>query len=638
MRKAPSVSAGAACLRGVRLNGGIALGERLVTMGAAAGDPGRNCTGCDRPLSRYNTGSCCQACVSAGRKSYPVGQVNETLVDGARLAQLRRDHGWTQDLLAGRAGLSTDLVKKLERGVKRSARLSTLTALAQTLDVPVSVLLSGGAVAEPRPGAARQPVQDREATQVGEPARPTLLRALITERHWQRFPTFEARFRRAARELAELDGDPDLAKLTVSSRQWERWYSGNLKTEPHPDACRVLEHMFGYPVQQLLAARDSGGQHADDHHAEGREHSLARSLPGSGQVIPVGRDAAGELMAAEDRRLVERLRRTFLAGGLAALTLPALGLDELRHIAAAVVNARRYADGEIVDYCRRQLDDCAVNDGSRGPRQSLPIALGLIAAIENMATDAKPGTRRELLRVGAYASEFAGWLYRDISVPELANYWRDRAIEWSQVSGDTMMQGYVLLKKSQAVWDERDALRMLTLAEAAQEGPWRLPAHVRAEAAQQQARGHAMLNGNLALIESKLSEARSLLAQDRAGADGRAKEVAPHYDEALFGLQMAICYCEARQPERALELYDRWLSPEMFSRRDYAYFLSLKGSAYAVAGEPDNAAIAGLQAFPLARETESVRTVRELIRLAVQLEDCRDHESVQELRRSVLVA
>src|SRR6266567_2735311 len=250
----------------------------------------------------------------------------------------------------------------------------------------------------------------------------------------------------------------------------------------------------------------------------------------------------------EDDELVERLRRTFLAGGLAALALPALGLHELRHIAAAVDNARRYADTEIVEYCKRQLEDCAVSDGRRGPRQSLPIALGLIAAIEKMATDAKPGTRHELLRVGAYASEFAGWLYRDIAAPELANYWRDRAMEWAQVSGDTPMQGYVLLKKSQAVWDKRDALRMLTLAEAAQEGPWRLPARVRAEAEQQQARGHAMLSGDLATVESKLSEARSLLDQDRTDAGTPATDIAAHYDEALFGLQVAICYCEAGQP------------------------------------------------------------------------------------------
>lgn len=605
-----------------------------------AGDTGRNCAGCGRPLSRYNTGPCCQACVSAGRSSKPArsGKAGETLVDGARLAQVRREHGWTQELLAGRAGLSAELVKKLEQGAKCSARLSTLAALARALSIPVSALLSDNSAGERAAATARPADPTGQPVMPAEPGRPTLLRTLIAERHWQNFRAFEAQFRRAARELSERERDPDLAKLTVSSRQWERWYSGNVKTEPYPDACRVLEHMFGYPVQQLLAIAETGGKQPGEHSAGSREYGLAGSLPGSMPEIRGQRDVARELTAAEDRHLVERLRRTFLAGGLAALTLPALGLDELRHIAAAVVNAQRYADTEIVDYCKQQLEDCAVNDGRRGPRQSLPIALGLIAAIERMATDAKPGTRRELLRVGADASEFAGWLYRDICVPELANYWRDRAIEWSQVSGDTTMQGYVLLKKSQAVWDERDALRMLTLAEAAQEGPWRLPARVRAEAAQQQARGHAMLDGNLALIESKLSEARSLLAQDRAGSDGQTTRVAAHYDGALFGLQVAICYCEAKQPERALELYDRWLSPETFSRRDYAYFLSLKGSAYAVANEPDKAAIAGLQAFPLARETESVRTVQELIRLAVQLEKWRDQESVHELRKSVLVA
>jgi transcriptional regulator with XRE-family HTH domain len=337
-----------------------------------------------------------------------------------------------------------------------------------------------------------------------------------------------------------------------------------------------------------------------------------------------------------DMESVERLRRTFRAGGLAALTLPALGLDELRHIAAAVLNSRRYADNEVVGYCRQQLDDCAADDGRRGPRHALPIALGLIAAIEQMAVDAKPGVRRELLKVGACASEFAGWLYRDVSMPELANYWRDRAIEWAQVSGDMTMQGYVLLKKSQAAWDQRDALRMLTLAEAAQEGPWRLPARVQAEAAQQQARGHAMLDGNLALVEPKLDEARSLLAQDRATTNSQA-DIAAHYDEALFGIQVAICYYEAKQPERALELYDRWLSPDMFSHRDYGYFLSLKGAALATANQPDAAARAGMDALSFARETESARTVQEVTRLATQLGEWKDRESVRDLRQVLFV-
>lgn len=82
---------------------------------------------------------------------------------------------------------------------------------------------------------------------------PTLLRVLIIERHWQKFGTFEAQFRRAGRELAEQAGEPDIATVTVPPRQFERWYAGKVKTVPYPDSCRVLEHLFGHPVRRLLA-------------------------------------------------------------------------------------------------------------------------------------------------------------------------------------------------------------------------------------------------------------------------------------------------------------------------------------------------------------------------------------------------
>jgi tetratricopeptide (TPR) repeat protein len=446
--------------------------------------------------------------------------------------------------------------------------------------------------------------------------------------------------------------------------EYERWPGHGPKPagrRPNPYLLAVLAAVYDCAVTDLIDLPDR--QHlppadllildkytqapAKDARRPGRDDPLA--LAGSPpQLVPHASNATPSpelaespprwdaLEVPEAERLTEQLRRTFLAGGLAALTLPALGLDELKHIAAAVIDARRYADSDIAGYFRRQLDSCAVNDGRSGPRQSLPIVLGLIAVIEKMAAESKPAARRDLFRVGAYASEFAGWLYRDVCVPERANYWRDRATEWAQVSGDAAMQGYVLLKKSQAAWDERDGLRMLTLAEAAQDGPWRLPARVRAEAEQQQARGHAMLSGDLALVESKLSAARSLLDQDRTATGTPATEIAAHYDEALFGLQVAICYCEAGQPEPSLELYDRWLSRETFSRRDYGYFLALKGAAHAMAGEPDNAAAAGMDAFSLARQTESVRTAKEVTRLAIQLDRWSGRDSVHDLRNAVL--
>ncbi|MGI8335717.1 helix-turn-helix domain-containing protein [Actinomadura scrupuli] len=337
--------------------------------------------------------------------------------------------------------------------------------------------------------------------------------------------------------------------------------------------------------------------------------------------------ADGEWMGEGDVR-----RRMFLAGGLAAATLPAIGVEGLRHIAAALEDAHRYADGSVVGHFRQQLDACAAEDRAYGPKRTLPAVLGVVAAIEHTTRHAKTAVRPELLRLGARGAEFAGWLYRDITMPELANYWRDRAVEYAQAAGDLPMQGYVLLKKSQSAWDERDGLRMLTLAQAAQQGPWQLPARVRAEAVQQEARGHAMLTGDWALVEPKLDEARTLLETSTPGVDGPGT----HYGEALFTIQTAICFGEAGKPQQAVALYDQALSGNTFSRRDRGYFLSLQGKAYAAAHSPDDAARAGLDALALARETDSARTMQELARLVRALRPWQAHSRVRSLRDAVL--
>ena len=191
-----------------------------------------------------------------------------------------------------------------------------------------------------------------------------------------------------------------------------------------------------------------------------------------------------------------------------AEALPVLNPDQMQHIVAALENARRYADSTVAGYFRDQLATYAVSDGMRGPKETLPLVLAIIAAAVHAAREARPSVRRELLAVGARSAEFAGWLYRDSAALRLAGYWHDRAVEWAQMAGEPALQGYVLLKKSQAAWDERDAPRMLMLARAARHGPWVLPPWVQAEAIQQEARAEAMLGADITTIAASLDEAR----------------------------------------------------------------------------------------------------------------------------------
>ncbi len=168
-------------------------------------------------------------------------------------------------------------------------------------------------------------------------------------------------------------------------------------------------------------------------------------------------------------------RRSLLLHGVAATTLPGLNADEAEHIAKALKNARRYSDAEIVASFKRQLDACKADDGMLGSHRTLPTVLGMLGAIKVTAQDAKPEVRRALFAVGARGAEFAGWLCRDLHDQDRATFWHDRATEWAQLSGDLPMQGYVLLKKAQTAYDDRDAVNVLGFAEAAQSGPCRLP-------------------------------------------------------------------------------------------------------------------------------------------------------------------
>lgn len=394
-----------------------------------------------------------------------------------------------------------------------------------------------------------------------------------------------------------------------------RWLRGEVRPTIWMDLlCRVFrchQSQLGWPPQGNETAVD----HTPSELAQAPNSAMASMAPMPSQLTSMS----------------PLERRAFLLGG-AALALPTITLDDLKHIAAALHDAPRYADGAVVAHYHQQLLDFASKDGAAGARKALPRVLGMIGAIEQTARQARPSVRRELLSVAAQSAEFAGWLYRDIGVPAMAAYWRDRAIEWAQEAGDSAMQGYVLLKKSQAAWDERDATRMLTLAQAVQDGPWRLSARVRAEAAQQEARAYAMLGADMDFVERKLDAGRNLLSKGHADED----ELSWHYTSAVFAMQAALCYCEAGRPKVAVELYNAELSERAFSRRDYGYFMSLKCGALAAMGEPDEACSTGLTALAIATATHSERTVRELVNLLQRLSPWSTRPSVQALRDAVL--
>src|SRR4051794_2060748 len=66
--------------------------------------------------------------------------MHDGITIGDRLKSIREDHALTQEELAVRAGLSRDIIAKLEQNRRLTARLTTLVKLANALDVDLSHL------------------------------------------------------------------------------------------------------------------------------------------------------------------------------------------------------------------------------------------------------------------------------------------------------------------------------------------------------------------------------------------------------------------------------------------------------------------------------------------------------------------
>jgi hypothetical protein len=198
------------------------------------------------------------------------------------------------------------------------------------------------------------------------------------------------------------------------------------------------------------------------------------------------------------------------------------------------------------------------------------------------------------------------------------------------------MQGYVLLRKSQMAYDTKDAIRVLTLAQAAEQGPYQLPIRVQAEVCQQQALGYGMLGSPLDDVQRHLDDAWTRLGQAAPDDEGSHLLGATFTDNTLR-LRSAVCYTEARQTARATDLFAQVLSSGTLSRRDASFFTARRAAAFSLGEDPDpdEAATLALTSVEVANSASSQRTRRVLVEIVDLLEPWSDRPAVRSLREAV---
>jgi transcriptional regulator with XRE-family HTH domain len=447
---------------------------------------------------------------------------------------------------------------------------------------------------------------------------------------------------------AHVGLDPQgIAPMTTPRlSELENWPLPNNRRRPTPQTLALLAEVYGTSIHSLIDLDDREQMPQGDMLLISR---VGSTQPDHGRDVsaaaPADRRFSSSSSVSPQIALPTGHRLPPPAAGTAASVLIAnVGSHISRTEASGAVSTAAFAgdlgsapfDRDPVGYFDEQIRACASADGTQGPAAALPAMLGTVAAIEETIRRGPLDRDSELLGVGARAAEFVGWLYRDAGLVPAASYWQVRAEQWAQEAGDLSLQGYILLKKSQLAWDERDGASMLAMAQEVQDGPWALPASVRSEAAQQEARGHALTTKDLAAVERKLNEARDLLAGGAREHD--EPEISPHYSPALLMIQTALCYAAAGQSGRALSIFQRELRPAVFSLRDYGYFRALMAGVMADLREPDEAATVAVEALSIARITGSMRTWTEVSRAVHALTPWIARPSVRDLKDAMVMA
>ncbi|MFJ9456400.1 tetratricopeptide repeat protein [Kitasatospora sp. NPDC101447] len=245
-----------------------------------------------------------------------------------------------------------------------------------------------------------------------------------------------------------------------------------------------------------------------------------------------------------------------------------------------------------------------------GSRHALDAVTRHVQLLDRLQVNVGGRARDELLTIGARTAEFLGWLNQDLGDFGQALYWSDRAMEWAQETGDDVMAAYVLFRKSNQATAQRNTQKAVSLARAAQRSAG-ATLRIRALAAQQEAQGHALI-GNLRFAQAKFDEAHELAAESDDSHADDALDLAyctPTYIE----MQRANCLIELGDPRTAVGMFEAELQslPPIY-RNDQGVYLSRLARAYAVSGEPEQAAAAADRALSIAIDTESARAMAEL--------------------------
>ena len=336
-------------------------------------------------------------------------------------------------------------------------------------------------------------------------------------------------------------------------------------------------------------------------------------------------------------------RRQFaqlLASGALSSILPGLGdAEQVARVARAIDQPARM-DSEVIDYFRRVLNEHYTADKMLGPRSLLRPVLAQIEVLDELRRSVGATYADPLLQVLSQYAEMAGWLHQDLGELDTAMDWTRRAAEWAQCAGDAQMTAYMLVRQSNIACLTDDYTAVVQLAAAARRRPAELEPKLSALAAQQQARGLAMLGEHREAFDL-LDQAADTLRDHPHVTQPHVPVYLHYYDLDTLHEQSAVCYRAAGRADEAVRILQEQidkLPPKLVRDRGH---LTAKLAVAVVQAEqdPSRAAHLGHHALGVAQQTSSARIRRELRTLDGELcERWPDHADAQAFHEALIAA
>ncbi|MFI0141910.1 helix-turn-helix domain-containing protein [Streptomyces luteogriseus] len=333
-------------------------------------------------------------------------------------------------------------------------------------------------------------------------------------------------------------------------------------------------------------------------------------------------------------------RRDLLRGGVGVGAAAAFGMGapEVAH-ASGLQKLKRPArsasaySGTPIEHFKRARRLLIDSDNLLGPGRAIATVREHIEDIKSLRRDAKGSDRQALMELQTQYAEFASWLYQDLGDFTSAEFWLDRAFQWSHTVGDADLTSYVMARKAQLAGEKRDLVDVVDLAEAAQRIA-RPRSRLAAVARTYEAYGHALRGAD--------SDSERAIEDVRNSLDRVASDTTP------WGVWLTEQYVDVHRAQGLEVLGKHSEAADVFTaaiealpegyHRDRGVYMARAAIAHAGADAPEQAAAVGLQALTIATDTGSGRIMRELVRLDKALVPWQRQPEVSDFRESFSLA